>query len=152
VASAASWVSLSTWGEIIDRMPTYTEAMPRAIIPLQPARSESSAPLALTAPTAIPLHRAVNMSGASLAVTVPTAIPVDAARSRSSASLVLTASPAASSSAYEGALITIKPITAAELHPHEETHVPWTVLEGVPVLLTVGVVAGVSWVRRERCC
>ena len=90
--------------------------MPPAFIEPNPAQSESSASLGLSAPTAIPLNPAVSLSAA--------------------ASLPLVAG--ASLSAYEGAALTIQPNSAAELHPHEW---PPTVFDAVPMLATVAYVA-----------
>jgi hypothetical protein len=89
--------------------------MPPAIIPLNPAASESSASLALTAPTSIPLHPSVSKSAAS--------------------SLGLTAR--ATPSAYLGSALTIQPYTAAELHPHTW---PPSLFDAVPMLAVVAYV------------
>ncbi len=114
--------------------------MPPVFVQLHPARSETSASLAVNAPTTVALEPAASVSSASLALTVPTAVALQPAVSESSASLSLTTR--ATPSGYEGMPLTIQPNTAAELHAHEW---PPTLLEGVPMLA-----AAVYVVAREN--
>lgn len=95
-------------------------------------------------PAYIDLAAARSESSASLALTTPANIPLQPARATSAAFLDLTTG--ATSSAYEGAaVVSIKPLTAAELHPHTETPPPWTLLDATPMLAVVAYV-----VMRER--
>jgi hypothetical protein len=94
------------------------DAMPAAIIDLHPARSESSASLALNAPTTIPLNPARSESTASLGLFTRVARVLQALR----------ATPTEK--------------TAAHLHPHD-WHLPESMLDA-PLLVGVAL-AATAW-------
>ncbi len=112
--------------------------MPAVEIPLNPARSASSASIGLTTPVEIRPPPACSESSASAEISTPVSIPLNPATATSSAQMTLTTGfrPLA----YTGTATTVTPSIGSEIHWHPQQSGMF-VLDGAMLATVVFVVA-----------